>query len=128
MATPGEIAVKVLRGGMHASEEQVGRFRREVRILAEIRDPHLIDIHAFGHDVQVGHFVVMPRLRGEDLASRLHGVGPLPLPEGSWLQRLGGRIRDRRLAQPRAGPRSTRPSGAGWITSISMRLNRVEPP
>ena len=77
----GEFAVKVLRGGMRASEEQVARFRREVRILAEIRHPHLIDIHAFGHDVQVGYFVVMPRLRGEDLAARVHRVGPLPLPE-----------------------------------------------
>jgi serine/threonine protein kinase len=77
----GEWAVKVLRGGLRASEEQVARFRREVHILAAIRNPHLIELQGFGHDAQVGYYVAMPRLHGQDLAHRLRATQVLPLPE-----------------------------------------------
>lgn len=84
---PGEFAVKVMRSSLRASEEQVGRFRREVRILSELRDPYLIEIVGFGHDDQTGYYVVMPRLHGRDLARHLRDVGPLSLPEFDALLR-----------------------------------------
>lgn len=75
------VAVKVLLE-FDASEEQLGRFRREAEIGARLRHPGITVVHDTGrHGKRL--FIVMELLEGMDLAQRLaaHPGGGLPLPE-----------------------------------------------
>ncbi|MEU8435817.1 serine/threonine-protein kinase [Streptomyces sp. NPDC029216] len=75
------VAVKVLLE-FDASDELLGRFRREAAIGARLQHPGITVVHDIGqHENRL--FIVMELLEGEDLAHRLArtpGTG-LPLPE-----------------------------------------------
>jgi eukaryotic-like serine/threonine-protein kinase len=73
------VAIKVLRspgGGERAARE---RFEREARAIASLSHPHICTLHDVGHENGLD-FLVMERLHGETLASRL-ARGPLPMEQ-----------------------------------------------
>jgi O-acetyl-ADP-ribose deacetylase (regulator of RNase III)/tRNA A-37 threonylcarbamoyl transferase component Bud32 len=81
-----EVAIKVLLPG--ASEE---RFRREARLLAKIRSPHVVAVHDF--DVLANGFpmLAMEWIEGTDLAKTLLATTS-PLPEEQvlpWMRQVG---------------------------------------
>lgn len=59
------------------------RFYREARAAARLRHPHVVTVHDFGTDPELGiDFLVMELLDGEDLSGRLRrAAGPLSVPE-----------------------------------------------
>ncbi|MBX3394474.1 MAG: serine/threonine protein kinase [Phycisphaerae bacterium] len=62
-ATGRDVAIKVLRTGHLASENERVRFFREVRILAQLRHPHIVTVHDSG--VAAGlHYFVMDYIHG----------------------------------------------------------------
>lgn len=74
-----EVALKFLRteqGGDGKAEE---RFRREARAAAQLKSPHVVQIHDFGID-SGAPYIAMELLQGEDLCSRLDREGALPFP------------------------------------------------
>lgn len=75
-----EVAIKVLDPRLATSEEIVGRFVREAQAVNKIQHPNIIDIFAFGKSPELGHYFVMPRLRGLSLAERID-QGPLAAAE-----------------------------------------------
>ncbi len=62
-----EVAVKVLRGGNLATDEQLARFDREIRLAEQIDHPHLIRVLDHGVDAERGPWLVMPLVRGMTL-------------------------------------------------------------
>ena len=62
------------------SEADVARFRREGKAAAALRSRHIVRVHDFGTD-EAGPYLVMERLRGQDLASLIEQRGAMPVPE-----------------------------------------------
>jgi len=73
-----EVAVKVLTelGG----SQLLARFEREAAVHARLRHPHVVAVHAAGHDRGVP-YLVMDLVPGESLQRRLDRAGPLPVAE-----------------------------------------------
>jgi len=72
-----EAVVKVLRPEMSALRDIVARFFNEARAAASIHHPGIVQIHNVGYHGDRA-YLLMERLRGDDLETRLAG-GPLPL-------------------------------------------------
>jgi Tol biopolymer transport system component len=65
-----EVAVKVLRPTLAASEEARLRFEREARTISQISHVHICALYDVGHEGEVA-YLVMELLEGETLADRL---------------------------------------------------------
>jgi len=65
-ATRREVAIKVLRAGVHASAYERFRFEREAQILAQLRHPNIVTVHDSG---VVGEYayLVMDYIAGQPL-------------------------------------------------------------
>ncbi len=74
VASGGALAVKVLDA---AYERALGTVQREASIIGRIHSPHIVQIYDVGRIEPGNGFIVMERLRGEDLASLLERVGRL---------------------------------------------------
>lgn len=77
------VAVKVilprLAGDAESGEEMAARFRREARITAGVRHPHIVDVLDFDEDSSTGLlFLVMEQLDGRDLEKVLARERRLP--------------------------------------------------
>lgn len=64
------IAIKVLREGEEATQEQVVRFHREAEVASKLRHPNIVPIHDVGiHEGK--HYFTMDYIDGETLEARL---------------------------------------------------------
>src|SRR5579884_3371435 len=77
-----EVAVKLINPELRVEREFDARFQREARIASSLSDPHIVVVHDFGIDPELGPFLVMELLTGQSLRERLHAQGPLPLKAG----------------------------------------------
>jgi serine/threonine-protein kinase len=72
------VAIKVLSKQIAASEIFVQRFQREVEAVARLTHPNIV--MAFDADeAEVGHFLVMEFVNGQNLDTLVRERGPLPL-------------------------------------------------
>jgi hypothetical protein len=77
------VAVKVITTAASGdeAEEIRRRFDREARASASLHHPNVVSVYDFGTDPQLGlDFLVMERLRGEDLRARLRGGESFSVP------------------------------------------------
>ncbi|WP_086666579.1 serine/threonine-protein kinase [Lentzea kentuckyensis] len=65
------VALKRLSPGYHDDEDYRARFRREARIVARLREPHVIPIHAYG-EIDDRLYLDMRLVEGADLSDVLH--------------------------------------------------------
>jgi tetratricopeptide (TPR) repeat protein/tRNA A-37 threonylcarbamoyl transferase component Bud32 len=75
------VALKFLPASLGLSPEASARFEREARMLSSLNHPNICTIHDLGTVADGGRerrFIVMERLEGESLRSRIHGQ-PLPV-------------------------------------------------
>jgi serine/threonine-protein kinase len=70
------VALKRLPPGLAGDGDFQARFRREARIAAQLREPHIIPIHDYG-EIDGQLFIDMRLVEGVDLASVLEQFGPL---------------------------------------------------
>lgn len=70
-------AVKVLHRDLAAQREQVERFLREARTMAQLAHPNIVNIYAFGED-PAGVYFAMELLAGEDLHARIRARDERP--------------------------------------------------
>lgn len=61
------VALKRLSPGYHDDEDYRARFRREARIVARLREPHVIPIHAYG-EIDDRLYLDMRLVEGSDLS------------------------------------------------------------
>ena len=90
---PGkQVAVKVLRGGDHLTQEIFTRFRREAEIASRLGHPNIVEVLDYDTLEDGTPFLVLEFLRGENLQSRLER-GRLPLDEVfSYTRQMGSAL------------------------------------
>ena len=77
------VAIKMLMGGTFAGEVALARFRSEARTLAQLHDPHIVQIHDIG-SYQGSPYFVLEFLDGGSLAE-LAAAGPADPDESARL-------------------------------------------
>ncbi|MET0343385.1 MAG: protein kinase [Polyangiales bacterium] len=74
------VAIKVLHVGVDTPIGLIERFRREARISAVVHHRHVLEVYDTGALSDGSPFLVMERLRGENLAAHI-ARGPLPVAQ-----------------------------------------------
>lgn len=69
--TGDRVAIKILAPSASLTHELVIRFHREAIAASRVRHPHIVHVADFDDDDDVGHYIVMERLDGCDLAQKL---------------------------------------------------------
>jgi serine/threonine-protein kinase len=76
------VAVKVMHREMSDQPDQIERFRREARAVAQLSHPNVVSVIDAGEDG--GHpYIVFEYVDGETLKQRIERVGPLPVAEAT---------------------------------------------
>jgi hypothetical protein len=81
-------AIKVLLPSLSNNDEVVQRFFNEARALTRIADPGIVQVFDFGHQPEVGAFIVMELLEGESMDRRLNRIGAVGVLETLRFMRL----------------------------------------
>jgi len=76
-----EVAIKVIDPRLATDAQLLGRFLQEARSVNKIRHANIVDVFAFGESPDLGHYLVMPRLRGRTLGARLAQTGPMTVQD-----------------------------------------------
>ncbi len=80
-----EVALKVLRAGALATDEERERFVIEARAAARLRHPNVVGVHDVGEDGQGRLWLAMDLIDGPSLADRVDSDGPLEPREAARL-------------------------------------------
>ena len=76
------VAVKVMHREMSDQPDQIERFRREARAVAQLSHPNVVAVIDAGEDG--GHpYIVFEYVDGETLKQRIERAGPLPVDEAT---------------------------------------------
>ncbi|HLL86493.1 MAG TPA: protein kinase, partial [Thermoleophilaceae bacterium] len=74
------VAIKLLHREMSGEPDQLERFRREARAVAQLSSPHVVGVIDAGEDE--GHpYIVFECIDGETLKERIRRLGRLPVDE-----------------------------------------------
>ncbi len=79
------VAIKMIRGGLLATGEEVRRFYTEAQAAARLRHPGIVPVHQFGQ-ADGHHYFSMAYVEGDDLAKILRS-GPLPAKRAARIVR-----------------------------------------
>ncbi|WP_275976931.1 serine/threonine-protein kinase [Polyangium aurulentum] len=81
LALKTEVAVKFMSAMYAEDPAMLTRFEREATSAAQIKSPHIVNVHDHGVTGDGIPYMVMELLEGEDLSVRIKRAGPLPLDE-----------------------------------------------
>ena len=74
------VAVKLMHREIAQESEQLERFRREARAVAQLSHPHIVSVIDAGEDL--GHpYIVFEHVDGETLKERIRRLGRLPIDQ-----------------------------------------------
>ncbi|MRG94373.1 protein kinase domain-containing protein [Polyangium spumosum] len=73
------VALKLMSPDHVASATARTRFDREAKAIAQLKNPHVVQIYDYGID-EGSPYIVMELLEGEDFESRLERIERMPLP------------------------------------------------
>jgi serine/threonine-protein kinase len=74
------VAIKLLHREMSADSDQLERFRREARAVAQLSHPHIVGVIDAGED-ENRPYIVFEYVEGETLKDRIRRMGRLPIDE-----------------------------------------------
>src|SRR4051812_29276936 len=75
-----QVAIKLLHREMSADSDQLERFRREARAVAQLSHPHIVGVIDAGED-EGRPYIVFEYVEGETLKDRIRRLGRLPIDE-----------------------------------------------
>ncbi|HEU4975129.1 MAG TPA: protein kinase [Baekduia sp.] len=75
-----EVAIKVMHRDIASDSDQLERFRREARAVAQLNHPHIVTVIDAGEDGTTP-YIVFEYVSGETLKDRIRRHGRLPVPE-----------------------------------------------
>ena len=75
-----QVAIKLLHREMSADSDQLERFRREARAVAQLSHPHVVSVIDAGED-ENRPYIVFEYVEGETLKDRIRRLGRLPVDE-----------------------------------------------
>src|SRR5438445_2132714 len=78
------VAVKVMHREIASDSDQLERFRREARAVAQLNHPHIVTVIDAGQDEDPAHpvpYIVFEHVDGETLKERIRRAGALPISE-----------------------------------------------
>ncbi len=78
------VAIKLMSSAYASSQSERNRFKREARAAAQLRSRHVVAVLDFGIDRETP-YIVMEKLDGEDLSSRLEQCGSMPVQQAAGL-------------------------------------------
>jgi serine/threonine protein kinase len=79
-----QVAVKLMNREVASDSDQLERFRREARAVAQLSHPHIVGVIDAGDDADPTHprpYIVLEYVEGETLKERIRRCGRLPIPE-----------------------------------------------
>jgi len=76
---PRKYAIKLFSPTLASSPMLMKRFQREATVTCRLDHPNIVEVSDFGHDRELGPYIVMERLVGENLSRRLARVKRLDL-------------------------------------------------
>ncbi len=79
-----QVAIKLMHREIASDSDQLERFRREARAVAQLSHPHIVGVIDAGEDGDPTHprpYIVFEYVEGETLKERIRRNGPLPIPE-----------------------------------------------
>src|SRR6202020_3359631 len=75
-----QVAVKLMNREVSSDSDELERFRREARPLAQLSHPHVVGVIDAGED-DGRPYIVLEYVEGETLKERIRRLGRLPVPE-----------------------------------------------
>lgn len=75
-----EVAIKLLNREIASDSDQLERFRREARAVAQLSHPHIVGVIDYGEDAG-RPYIVFEFVAGETLKERIRRLGRLPIDE-----------------------------------------------
>ncbi|HET8536469.1 MAG TPA: protein kinase [Solirubrobacteraceae bacterium] len=75
-----QVAIKLMHREMSSDSDQLERFRREARAVAQLNHPHIVGVIDAGEDNDTP-YIVFEYVEGETLKDRIRRCGRLPVPE-----------------------------------------------
>ncbi|HEY8624932.1 MAG TPA: protein kinase [Solirubrobacteraceae bacterium] len=75
-----QVAVKLMNREVATDSDQLERFRREARAVAQLSHPHIVGVIDAGED-EGRPYIVLEYVEGETLKERIRRLGRLPIPE-----------------------------------------------
>jgi serine/threonine-protein kinase len=76
-----QVVVKFMHAQLTGDKESLLRFSREAAASANVKSPHVVQVHDHGIAPDGAPFIVMELLEGTDLATYSEKTGPMPLLE-----------------------------------------------
>src|SRR5579862_4415242 len=75
-----QVAIKLMHREIASDSDQLERFRREARAVAQLSHPHIVGVIDYGED-DGRPYIVFEYVDGETLKDRIRRQGRLPIPE-----------------------------------------------
>src|ERR671937_974618 len=79
-----QVAIKLMNREVASDSDQLERFRREARAVAQLSHPHIVGVIDAGDDLDPTHprpYIVFEYVEGETLKERIRRQGRLEIPE-----------------------------------------------
>ncbi|MGA2928994.1 MAG: protein kinase [Solirubrobacteraceae bacterium] len=76
-----QVAIKLMNREVTADSDELERFRREARAVAQLSHPHVVGVIDAGEDEDGRPYIVFEYVEGETLKERIRRLGRLPITE-----------------------------------------------
>jgi hypothetical protein len=125
-----EVALKLIRGTIHADPEGRRRFEQEARATARLGHPNVVTLYDVGEH-EGSPFLVCELLEGETLRKRLEG-GRLPVPQAlEWAAQIARGLasaHEKGILHRDLKPENVFVTGEGVLKILDFGLARLRPP
>jgi tRNA A-37 threonylcarbamoyl transferase component Bud32 len=126
------VAIKLMHREVAADSDQLERFRREARAVAQLSHPHIVGVIDTGDDGDPIHprpYIVLEFVDGETLKERIRREGPLPIGESVAyaieIARALGAAHDRHIVHRDVKPQNVLIDGEGSAKVTDFGIART---